>query len=123
MHGELIVYERTPLGISELTAPRSNLGHEINGLLVLVTGGTTHHELMAVAERLGAPPDSLQVLENGRYIRADGSSGSFIKPDLPATHDDAVAPTYSGRQALLYQHLINATRPHLGLREFSFTCV
>jgi hypothetical protein len=71
---------------------------------------------MAVAEHHGAPHDSHQVLENGGHIRAISSSESFIDPDLPATHEDAVAPTYSERQALLYQLLINAVRQHLGLK-------
>ena len=120
MNASQIIYQRTPQGNKELMARRSDLGPMLNSLLVLVNGKTTQDDLMTVVTRLGAPANSLSMLEAGGYIQpldAAGSHAALTPDDSP---NGAVPLTDTERRARLYQHLIEATKQHLGLKGFIY---
>ena len=119
MPGNRTVYTRTPLGNSELLARRSDLGPALNSLLVLVNGRTIQKDLMTVVERLGAPANSISMLETGGYIQQLGTGGL---PEETAADliQGAATPTDAHRLVLLYQHMIGAARQHLGVKGVFF---
>ena len=120
MNESQIVYKRTPQGNKELISRHSDLGPVLNSLLVLVNGRATRDDLMAVVTRLGAPASSINMLEAGGYIQpldAAGSRTALTRDDSP---NGAVPLTDTERRARLYQHLIEATKQHLGLKGFIY---
>ena len=115
-----MVYKRTSQGETELMARRSDLGPVLNSLLVLVNGKTTREDLMTVVTRLGAPANSLSMLEVGGYIQplnARGAPAALTPGDSPNAE---VTLTDTERRAKLYQHLIGAAKQHLGLAGFIY---
>ena len=120
MNDGQIVYKRTAQGETALMARRSDLGPALNSLLVLVNGRTTRDDLMTVVTRLGAPANSLSMLEVGGYIEpldARGAPAALAAGDSPNAD---VPLTDIERRAKLYQHLIEATKQHLGLKGFIY---
>ncbi len=120
MNDGQIVYKRTAQGETALLARRSDLGPVLNSLLVLVNGRTTRDDLMTVVTRLGAPANSLSMLEVGGYIGPLDTRGA---PAALATGDSPNANltlTDIERRARLYQHLIEAVKQHLGLTGFIY---
>ena len=120
MPGNRTVYTRTPLGNSELLARRSDLGPALNSLLVLVNGRTTQKDLMTVVERLGAPANSINMLETGGYIQRLGARGLSAEPAAADSIQGAATPTDAQRLDLLYKHMIGAARQHLGVKGVFF---
>ena len=115
-----IIYELTSQGETELMARRSDLGPVLNSLLVLVNGKRTQDDLITVVTRLGAPTNSISMLEAGGYIQqldAAGSRTALTPDDSP---NGAVTLTDTERRARLYQHLIEAAKQHLGLKGFIY---
>ena len=115
-----IIYELTSQGETELMARRSDLGPVLNSLLVLVNGKRTQDDLITVVARLGAPTNSISMLEAGGYIQqldAAGSRTALTPDDSP---NGAVTLTDTERRARLYQHLIEAAKQHLGLKGFIY---
>ena len=120
MNQDQIVYKRTSQGETELMARRSDLGPVLNSLLVLVNGKTTREDLMTVVTRLGAPANSLSMLEVGGYIQplnARGAPAALTPDDSPNAE---VTLTDTERRAKLYQHLSGAAKQHLGLTGFIY---
>ncbi len=120
MDQDQIVYKRTAQGETALMARRSDLGPVLNSLLVLVNGRATREDLMTVVTRLGAPVNSLRMLEAGGYIQpldARGAPAALAAGD-PPTADMTLTDTE--RRARLYQHLIEAAKQHLGLTGFIY---
>ena len=120
MNQDQIVYKRTSQGETELMARRSDLGPVLNSLLVLVNGKTTREDLMTIVTRLGAPANSLSMLEVGGYIQplnARGAPAALTPGDSPNAE---VTLTDTERRAKLYQHLIGAAKQHLGLAGFIY---
>lgn len=115
-----IVYKRTLQGNNELMARHSDLGPVLNSLLVLVNGRATRDDLMTVVTRLGAPANSINMLEAGGYIGpadAAGTRATLTAHDAPGS----TAPlTDTERRARLYEHLIGAVKQHLGLTGFMY---
>ena len=120
MNESQIVYRRTSLGNNELMARHSDFGPVLNSLLVLVNGETTREDLMTLVTRLGAPANSLSMLEIGGYIGPLDSAGTRAAPPADNSPDGAVALTDTERRARLYQHLIGAAKQHLGLTGFIY---
>ena len=120
MNQDQVIYQRTALGETALMARRSDLGPALNSLLVLVNGRTTREDLMTVVTRLGAPANSLSMLEVGGYIQPRNSSGAPVAIATGDTPDQAVTLTDTERRARLYQHLIGAAKQHLGLTGFIY---
>ena len=115
-----IIYELTSQGETELMARRADLGPVLNSLLVLVNGKRTQDDLITVVTRLGAPTNSISMLEAGGYIQqldAAGSRTALTPDDSP---NGAVTLTDTERRARLYQHLIEAAKQHLGLKGFIY---
>lgn len=120
MNDGQIVYKRTAQGETALMARRSDLGPVLNSLLVLVNGRATREDLMTVVTRLGAPANSLSMLEIGGYIQpldARGAPAALAAGDPP--HADMML-TDTERRARLYQHLIEAVKQNLGLTGFIY---
>ena len=115
-----IVYKRTPQGNKELMARRSDLGPVLNSLLVLVNGKTTREDLMTLVTRLGAPANSLSMLEVGGYIGPLDSAGTRAAQTADDSLNGAAPLTDTERRAKLYQHLIGAAKQHLGLTGFIY---
>ncbi len=135
------VYRRTTRGSAELVARRSSLGPALNSLLVLIDGQRTREELLAVASRLGAPDNCIDMLEAGEYIQpvkpandaANDAAGAALEggrktaqdapPDASAgqaTAERQKELTDTERYALLYQYLIEAVKKHLGFKGFMY---
>ncbi len=123
------IYMRTQRGHAELKLRHSELGPVVNGLLMLVNGQRTVGELVSVAVKLGAPPDSISGLETGGYIEpapvrlptgqtmpAPLTDAAPLLASRPA-HD---AWSDNDRRAFLYQMLIDAAKKHLGLTGFLY---
>lgn len=115
-----IIYERTSQGETELMARRSDLGPVLNSLLVLVNGKTTRDDLMTVVTRLGAPANSLSMLEVGGYIEPFNGRGALAAPTPGDSPEAEVTLSDTERRARLYPHLIGAVKQHLGFAGFVY---
>ena len=115
-----MVYKRTSQGETELMARRSDLGPVLNSLLVLVNGKTTREDLMTLVTRLGAPANSLSMLEAGGYIQPLDVAGTHAALTAHDSPNGAVTLTDTERRARLYEHMIGAAKQHLGLTGFIY---
>ena len=120
MNESQIVYRRTSLGNNELMARHSDFGPVLNSLLVLVNGETTREDLITLVTRLGAPANSLSMLEVGGYIQPLNARGAPAALTHGESPNAEVTLTDTERRAKLYQHMIGAAKQHLGLTGFIY---
>lgn len=120
MNQDQIIYQRTAQGETALMARRSDLGPALNSLLVLVNGKTTREDLMTLVTRLGAPANSLSMLEVGGYIQPRNAPGAPAAVTANDSPNKDVTITDTERRTKLYQHLIEAATQHLGLTGFIY---
>jgi hypothetical protein len=115
------VYLRTPLGSAELNLRRSDLGAVVNSLLMLVNGRRDRDDLVSVALRLGAPAESIDMLERQGLIEvAPLPAGKALLRPVPPTPPGTAAQIDNERYVLLYKNLVTACKEQLGLKGFFF---
>ena len=114
-------YAKTTKGIEEVGQRRNNLRGKMRTMLILIDRAKTADELRSQAERIGVPPDFLEVMVREGYVTPIGGGAT----PTPEAANDAGSSTISAGElgqfraakSFMNETVVNA----LGIRAFMFT--
>lgn len=114
-------YAKTTKGVEEIGQRRNNLRGKMRTMLILIDRAKSADELKSQAERIGVPPDFLEVMVREGYVTPIGGGAT----PTPEAANDAGSSTVSvdelnqfrAAKSFMNETVVNA----LGIRAFMFT--